>query len=414
MAGDLTGAPIPPEPAPRYAALDLDSSRHTEKELRTASFLEAFRTGHIDPARAVVRSSKNLPRGIRALNARALSTPYAAYDGVIGPREELAESLRRLSPGRLETFALCPFRFFMEYVLETGAVEEPELPVDMDRKEVGSAYHRILYRLFSALKREGLLPISDAAVEEAKGRLFPIIDDELKHRMGPIPALVERARREAITENLLAVLDHEAGRSPRGAVPNRFEWRFGSLPSEYDDDMPPPLLLETPAGPVEITGSVDRIDVDEKHRAFEVVDYKTRRPSSPKLATRIQKGLSLQLPLYLLAARDVLFSGDSSPRGASLIYLEEPDEKNREEHIDTTGAPEILDAALSHVFMFVMMMHRGVFFPAGVEPDKGCRFCDHKDHCRSGSKGIARFRKNRTMASLGIDTTNDEGEDTDD
>jgi len=414
MAGDLTGTPIPPEPAPRYAALDLFCARYTEKDLRTAHLLEAFRTGRIDPARAVVLSSPSLSRGIEAMDHKPLFGPYGIYDGVIGPRDELQEATRRLSPRRLEVFALCPFRFFMEYILETGAVEEPELPVDMDRDEIGSAYHRILYRLFSALNRENLLPISDSTVEDARRRLFPIIDDELSHRMGPIPALVERARREFITDSLIETLAHEADRESGGVVPRFFEWRFGFLPSEYNEETTPPLILETPSGTVEITGKVDRIDEDTEHRIFEVVDYKSGRPSKPKLDKRIQKGLSLQLPLYLLATRDVLFSGDFTPTGASLINLEQPIGPDKEERLDLGDSPDILDAALLHIHRFVEMMRRGVFFPAGVEPDKGCRFCDHRNHCRSRSKDIAQIKKHKTLVSLGLDGAPDEEGDIDD
>ena len=414
MAGDLTRTSISPEPAPRYAALDPNHARHIEKDLRTSSFLEAFQTGRVAPARAVVRTSKSLAWGIRAMNERGLFSPYGIFDGVIGPREELKEAVRRLSPVRLETFALCPFRFFMEYVLETGSIEEPELSVDMDRVEVGSAYHRILYRLFYALKKEKLLPITDASREAAKERLLPIIDDELTHRMGPIPALVERARREIITENLLDVLNHEADRESRGVVPLFFEWRFGFLPAQEREDVTPPLLLETPSGSVEITGSVDRIDADEKTRVFEVIDYKTRKSTKFKLATRIEKGQHLQLPVYLLAARDVLFSGGFSTQGASLIYLEEPIGKDREERIDLSNSPDILDTALSHIHHFVSMMHGGVFFPAGMEPGRGCTYCDHRDHCRFESKGIAQIRKNRTETSLGLNRAPNDHGDADD
>ena len=414
MAGDLTGAAVSQETAPRSAALDPASARYCEKDLRASTLLEAFRTGEVAPARAVIGTSRSLARGIRAMDARSLFGAFGIYDGVIGPREELKEAVRRLSPGKLETFALCPFRFFMEYVLETGAIEEPELPVDMDRAEIGNAYHRILYRLFSALKKEDLLPITNTSRTTAGERLSPIIDDELMHRMGPIPTLVKRARREIITENLADALTHEAEREHRGVVPRFFEWRFGFMPTEDSADMTPPLILETPSGAVEITGKIDRIDVDEGARVFDVIDYKTRRPSSVGLGTRIKKGLFLQLPLYLLAARDVLFSGDFTPVGASLIYLEDPVSKSREEHIDLLDSPDILDASLSHIHHFVEMMHRGIFYPAGQEPGRGCTYCDHRGHCRFESKGIAEIRKDRTEADLGLNRTPNEDGDIDD
>lgn len=414
MAGDLTGTAVSQETAPRSAALDPASSRYCEKDLRASTLLEAFRTGKVAPARAVIGTSRGLARGIRAMDARSLFGAFGIYDGVIGPREELKEAVRRLSPGKLETFALCPFRFFMEYVLETGAIEEPELPVDMNRTEIGSVYHRILYRLFSILEKEGLLPITNASRTAAGERLSSIIDDELTHRMGPIPALVKRARREIIAENLADALTHEAEREHRGVVPRFFEWRFGFMPTGDSTDMTPPLILETPSGAVEITGKIDRVDVDEDTGVFEVIDYKSRKSSDLILGTRIKRGLSLQLPLYLLAARDVLFSGDFTPVGASLIYLEEPLSQTREERIDLSDSPDILDAALSHIRQSVDMMHRGIFYPAGQEPGKGCTYCDHRNHCRFESKGVAQIRRNVTSANLGLDMARIENGDGDD
>ena len=414
MAGDLTGTAVSQVAAPRSAALDPISARHSEKDLRTSCFIEAFRTGKAAPARAVVSTSTSLARGIRAMDERSIFNPYGIFDGVIGPREELKETVRRLSSGKLETFALCPFRFFMEYVLETGGIEEPEQPVDMDRTDIGSAYHRILYRLFSALKRENLLPVTDSSMDAVRERLFPIIDDELTHRMGPIPALVQRARREIIAENLTDALTYEADRDPRGAVPRFFEWRFGFMPTEDSADTTPPLLLETPSGTVEITGKIDRIDVDEETSVFDVIDYKTRRPSDLILSSRIQRGLSLQLPLYLLAARDILFSGGLAPQGTSQIYIEKPMGKDREERIDLSTSTDIIGITLSHIHRFVEMMHRGVFFPAGVDPGRGCTYCDHRDHCRFESKGMAQIRRGKTETALGLTGVSNGSGDTND
>jgi len=414
MAGGHTDAAAVPESAPRYAALDPTCARYTEKDLRTSSFLVAFQKDLVAPARAVVHTSPSLARGIRALDGRSLFNPFGVYDGLIGPREGLTEACRRLSSRRLETFALCPFRFFMEYVLETGDIEEPELPVDMERTDIGSAYHRILYRLFLSLKREHLLPVTDASLHTAFERLSLIIDDDLTHHMGPIPALVQRARREIIAENLSDALNYEAERTSGGVVPRFFEWRFGFLPYEDNEEATPPLFIETPSGTVEITGKIDRVDVDEEAGVFAVIDYKTRRPSDIGLPTRIRKGLSLQLPLYLVAARDILFSGGLDPFATSHIYMEKPIGKEREERIDLSTSPDIIDAAISHTHRFVEMMHAGVFFPAGVVPERGCRFCEHKNHCRSGPKDIAQIRKDKTLASLGLDTVTQEEEDTDD
>ena len=55
---------------------------------------------------------------------------------------------------------------------------------------------------------------------------------------------------------------------------------------------------------MKIRGKIDRIDIDEKEKTFEVVDYKLsgKKPKRDEL----DEGLSLQLPLYMYAAKELI------------------------------------------------------------------------------------------------------------
>src|SRR5204862_8133298 len=72
----------------------------------------------------------------------------------------------------------------------------------------------------------------------------------------------------------------------------------------------PPFVLPAPAGPrgeaVELSGKIDRVDLDDAGRAV-VVDYKYAAIGRySNLDEKIASGADLQLPIYALAARRLL------------------------------------------------------------------------------------------------------------
>src|ERR1051325_10672976 len=70
---------------------------------------------------------------------------------------------------------------------------------------------------------------------------------------------------------------------------------------------------------MKIRGKIDRIDMDEAAGIFSVTDYKSGKHASAK---DIREGRSLQLPLYLLIAEDMLRAhlGDKEMSGVAGLY----------------------------------------------------------------------------------------------
>ena len=58
------------------------------------------------------------------------------------------------------------------------------------------------------------------------------------------------------------------------------------------------------AGKVKLKGKIDRIDINEEEKTLKVIDYKLggTKPTAEDLST----GISLQLPLYLFAAKELI------------------------------------------------------------------------------------------------------------
>ena len=73
---------------------------------------------------------------------------------------------------------------------------------------------------------------------------------------------------------------------------------------------------------VRLRGKIDRIDINEEDKTLKVVDYKLsgKSPTIEDLKT----GLSLQLPLYLFAAKEMIsahFKEDFKSAGAQIFSL---------------------------------------------------------------------------------------------
>ena len=72
------------------------------------------------------------------------------------------------------------------------------------------------------------------------------------------------------------------------------------------------VILDTPAGPLSVTGRIDRIDHNESTGQWRVIDYKTsNKPDKPDSNHRKGRGKQktwqrLQLPLYRRLAREAL------------------------------------------------------------------------------------------------------------
>jgi ATP-dependent helicase/DNAse subunit B len=116
---------------------------------------------------------------------------------------------------------------------------------------------------------------------------------------------------------LRAFLMAERERTDRMA-PAHFEVAFGqpgNRPANVDPRLSTPATVKI--GEVNLRGRIDRIDVGED--CFTVTDYKTG--SAVPTLSEIRSGMSLQLPLYLRAAEELLArNGMSLPPAAGFYY----------------------------------------------------------------------------------------------
>lgn len=297
----------------------------TLTELRLAAMDEA-RRGRPGLFRAVLDvdlepvrlASWNTLAACNVADHRFHQRDFTAYEG----RLELPQNLdwlrhrfgshHQFSATELESYARCPFQFWLSNVLKIGPVESPE--EETDHAFRGNLLHDVLAKLLT----EGAMADPDLL----RTRFLQLVEDQLG-RSVPQTALrkalvtIEQSilaewadafvnQQAAYTDSLVEILDRTHSLSP--------EIPFGSLPHAPESESAfPSIKFGDGENSVQLRGRIDRVDVGsfEGRPAYVVVDYKTGRPPSSTPEDLIS-GRSIQLALYLVAVKRLGMAGQDA------------------------------------------------------------------------------------------------------
>jgi ATP-dependent helicase/nuclease subunit B len=245
----------------------------------------------------------------RALIRARRSPAFTIYDGNVSGHTvpSPARTGALVSPTRLERWAGCPLRYFFEYVLRVGEVENPEGVLRMSALDKGSLLHATLDRFIREVldRPEPQRPAPDEPWSIADvERLLAIFDEEAAAFVARGLTgrdLFWRQDRRTVRRDLRELLRRDdERRHARRARLFATELHFGF------DDGSPPVAVELPDGRVvNFRGSVDRVDRADDG-ALVVTDYKTGGATSYSRLSDAEPtvgGTRLQLPVYALAAR---------------------------------------------------------------------------------------------------------------
>lgn len=236
----------------------------------------------------------------------------SAFDGILAGDESISTAIAGQygpdhiwSPTSLETYATCPFAYFLRRVI--GLEPLPEVELNLSASDRGTVIHDILSSFYRQWQAAGHGKVSLSSIADATDLILKISEEELGKYSFTSPLwdatrilmLGDQNTGPGYFERFLASEAEEAG-SP--LVPARFEFSFGMQPTPSDDpaSFPEPVEL-APAdggGKLRIRGRIDRIDITPAGE-FLIWDYKSGA-QHPK-AKDIEAGSALQLPLYLLA-----------------------------------------------------------------------------------------------------------------
>ncbi len=257
--------------------------------------------------------------------------------------EDLPRSLARriyggpssLSVSRMEKYAACPFRHFVEYGLRPKKVE----PFELKKQDEGTFYHEAMENFL----RENWNGMDSIDPEEAMGRMDTITERLLAPLMdGPLgknPVTLSHSRR----------MRDVARRAARTAAKHLSGSEFSPCALEVQfGENEPSVILHTDNAQLPVKGRIDRIDqwADGDQTWMRIIDYKSG--SSELNLAKLYFGLQLQLIIYLAAA---LEQGLCKPAGAFYFKVADPIIRTEERDADVVELLRTDELRLSGLFI---------------------------------------------------------------
>lgn len=345
----------------------------------------------------VLTESKNLPARLLIERERVtdqLSSndfharlPAAVWQEKVPPMQEG----HIFSPSQLEMYAQCPFKYFANRVL--GIPQQKEYAPELDPDDRGTLFHDSM-EIFMKENRDLVLRA------RSEPDLEPLLFEKLAETVESLfaksqktyayghPELYQHLKQKTLNQARLVLQKEleEARAIDAPLEPSYFEWTFGK--GDH-----PPLAMED----LQLGGRIDRIDVDPQTKRFLIVDYKTG--SVAKFKDRLLEGLSLQLPLYILAVRQLLLT-QSQPVGGLLVETKEGKKKigmvdaafnkthfqiHRAAHslMKTAELEAAITQAAQWATSYVQQIRSGFF---SAQPKECKPICDYKEICRYAGK----------------------------
>lgn len=334
------------------------------------------------------------------LNGNSDSFIYNLSDSV---KEKINESSeKQYSISQLETYAKCPFKFFTERILKLETAQEPT--EEIEALELGSLLHSVLFEFYSRIRDEKIVlaGCSDNVLKKAERLIFEVAENEIEKYQFTSPiAFFEREKllglngnpKESILYKFL-VNERESGKL---FTPAFFEVSFGNVHKSENDRL---LSIEDPIeiGGAKLRGKIDRIEIDSANNQFQIVDYKLGGKKITK--DELYNGLALQLPVYMLAAKELLsnyYNKYFDPAGMYIYSLKYQSAdfgkkeiklaKDQDEIVELNN--DVINEASEFIKKYISNISAGKFNLTELEnrETKICGYCDFKSICRINEIG---------------------------
>ena len=356
-------------------------------------------------------------RACRLARQRSLRR-LTEYDGNLSEAEEINGFNIRpdgapISPTSLESWAACPYRYFLGHVLRLGALDTPEEVFSISALDRGTLGHKILERFIREGLQGGHLPAPGAPWRDGdRDRLMDIAaesfqDAETRGVTGK-RLLWDMAKTEILSdlETFLGKdsLLREASETADVRVETRFG--FGGDSTEVID----------PDSGIHFRGMIDRMDISGDGKAVLVIDYKTgsAEPYKGLDDDPIDQGRRLQLGVYSLAAR-ALFP-DATAVSAAYWFS-----TNRGEFQFVPAAHfNITDESVAGRFRegvtsIVDGINAGLFpanpGPPGQYGPSNCQYCDFDAVCPTRRADLWERKKSDPVLAGYLQLAEPDGED---
>jgi RecB family exonuclease len=294
----------------------------TAQEYRLRALFDHTRAGRHVRDHELVAADAALRLGLDVSLARS-SSQFTRFDGNLAGLSAYRPTHPDivLSPTRLQTYAACPFDYYLAHILRVDIPEQPEERYELSLLDRGNLVHETLDEfLGEVLTRPTGAPSSDLPWTDADRLRLQEIG--AKHcaayetqGLTGRRLFWHRDRRRVLADLDRFLTEDALVRAAYGLQTVATELRFGfTAPSA-----PPVEIALSDGRTLRFRGAADRVDRTGGDSLW-VIDYKTGRPREIDPDDPTAAGTMLQLPVYAHAARSS-FGDEQTPVGASYWYV---------------------------------------------------------------------------------------------
>ncbi len=355
-------------------------------------------------------------RGLQLESSRWGKRNFTGYEGILASKEALQILHERysifkksVSPTRLEAYAACPYQYLLNVIMGVEALTEPEKEATIAPLDKGKLIHDILYEFFTDLRKERgsslqLKPEDLQRLFELATRKFVEFEET---GVTGFPMLWEVEKRNML-DTLKDFFREELNETE--LIPTYFEVRYGMKPLDFQESeisTEDPVPLKIGVKTVNLKGRIDRIDLTKDGKKGRVRDYKTGKVSAK--ANEFQGGKTLQLPLYLLAAKQLLAPLHKGIEVESAEYYSLKDGKSvpfEQSRLDEKEGElqQILETIAAGI-------EEGIFIPVPDNQNCRYRYCDFRTICGSWTRILFHRKSKDPKMKRYLDMINEEIEE---
>jgi ATP-dependent helicase/DNAse subunit B len=276
-------------------------------------------------------------------------------------------------------------------------IPSPEEIRRIEPLDRGTLLHKILYNFYKRASGKIPLPLKPDQIEAG----WKIMEDvacqafaEAEAKGGTGFTLLWELDRQSLLEDLRAFLKREAA-IDEGFIPRDFEIQFGYERDGRKQDRSHGLSLPLEDGTeVSLRGRIDRVDLSPNGDSLRIIDYKSGKIRGEE--DGFGGGTSLQLPLYLLVARQI-WSRVSLEKSWAEYYSVNREQNFKRVLFHGDGWGEKEEVLKKIIGTIAQGIAAGIFFPVQEDARK-CQYCDFGRLCEQGTDVLFERKKNDPRA----------------
>ncbi|HUG68122.1 MAG TPA: PD-(D/E)XK nuclease family protein, partial [Pirellulaceae bacterium] len=281
-----------------------------------------------------------------------MSNPVLALssnEGLQVPRPlPLAKPIECMSVTSFRDYIACPYRYYLRHVLRLRQADDRA--DELDGAAFGSLAHEVLHRFGESPERDS------TDVEQLRHTLHDALNQCVAKNFGRDAMAVVHVQVEQLRLRLNTFAEKQAEWASQG-------WRIEHTEVPTDQHQHAELLVD--GASMQLTGRIDRIDLNTRTGERVVFDYKTSDASKRPEDAHQRRGewVDLQLPLYRHLVRALGIEGS-----LGLGYITLSKDTSRIEFLQAAWSDVDLEHADQRIYEIVRAVRNEHFWPPTDPP----------------------------------------------